>query len=126
MTTNISFELLDLSKMQIDLTPVPKVELDQWMKSFLKGRHVSDFLGSHLTWDDFDAKKIDRPTARPVQSTARQSHCRASASRTRVTGSNAKKATSGSGGSDPDPERRHTFPLAFIGFDAASFGGAAA
>lgn len=48
-------------------------------------------------------------TARPVQSTARQSHCRASASRTRTTGSNAKKATSGSGG-DPDPEPRRQQP----------------
>lgn len=48
-------------------------------------------------------------TARPVQSTARQGHCRASTSRTRTTGSNAKKATSGSGG-DPDPEPRRQQP----------------
>ncbi|GHD81147.1 hypothetical protein GCM10011419_26720 [Vogesella fluminis] len=81
-------------------------KLNEWRRSSLKGRHVSPFLGHYLTWDDINAKKIDRPTARPVQSTACQSHCRASASRTRVTGSNAKKATSSSGGSDPDPEPR--------------------
>ncbi len=36
----------------------------------------------------------------------RPNNCRASASSTRVTGNNAKKAASGSGGSDPDPEPR--------------------
>lgn len=68
---------------------------------------------------------VPSPPLRPIQSTTRQSHCRASASRTRVTGSNAQKATSGSGGSDPDPERRHTFLVVFIGSDAPSLGGAA-
>lgn len=64
----------------------------------------------------------------PLVSHDRAGNSRAVGSRTRTTGSNAKKSASGSGGADPDPERRPhgTNNSAFIGLDAASFGGAAA
>lgn len=63
---------------------------------------------------------------RAVMPTRREGNARASAPRTRTTGSNAKKAASGSGGTDPDPERPHAFnPASILSFAAFCQGGAA-
>ncbi len=89
------------------------------------GNDVS--FGARLASITFDDTPLPMPVCVPsLACHERAGNSRAAGSRTRTTGSNAKKSAAGDSG-DPDPEPRpHATNPAFIGLDAAaSFGGAA-